>query len=73
MATQSGKDELHTTNLALVLKPEGITLDASGRVVLKDPQILQAILSAATESAMQAAPASNWVGCGGNAYQCGKV
>ena len=72
MAAKDESEGLRATNLAVILEPEGITLDASGRVTLKDPKVLQAILSATTELGAESANDTNYVLCGGNAYQCGK-
>jgi hypothetical protein len=70
----AGKDpsEIKTTSVNLVLGPKGVSLDASGRISFLDPEILQALVSAAPTDRVVAASEGNTVQCVCNNYQCGK-
>lgn len=63
-------DELQIASLGLIIDPDSITLDRAGRVAIRDPKILQAILAAVPQSLDLEATATNYVACGNN-YQCG--
>jgi hypothetical protein len=58
---------------AFTVRPEDIKVSATGEVTIANPDILSKInadLAAASVADLGAA-ADNYVGCGGNAYQCG--
>jgi hypothetical protein len=64
---------MKSVNLGLVLAPQGIELDAAGRIRFVNPEILQAVLMArpADEQGDGGTP-TNVHQCSCNPYQCGK-
>jgi hypothetical protein len=64
--------DIKTTSVNLVLGSRGITLDEQGRIRFVDPEILQALVSAAPFDSAAEKMRLN-VQCGtANNYQCGK-
>lgn len=57
------------------LLPEDVRISTSGEITIANAEMSKRIVSelAKQEPSLRRAADTNYVGCGGNAYQCGKL
>lgn len=66
-------DEIRTKSVQVVAGPKGISIDSSGRIGFRNPEVLQAIITAAGDGELATEAGENYVQCSCNNYQCGKA